>query len=205
MTFGTRRDQLKATAVDWLPTKETVAIWNLASAPVGLAGAALFGLVACRGQIPSGFDLKWQEMLAIAVLTLAVFVGHELIHAGAMKRFGARPRFGMAEGASSALSSAFYATAPGHLFTRGEYLAVTLAPAALVSGVGLLLCLTPWAVVFWLPLTFHLMSCVGDLAIALRILREPAATLCEDLSDGVRFVRVQEEEQEERPEWEREP
>lgn len=195
MTVGTGRErQLSAPSVDWLPTKETVAIWNLASAPVGLAGAALFGLVACRGQIPSGFDIKWQEMLAIAVITLIVFVAHELTHAGAMKRFGARPRFGIAEGAASVLGSAFYATAPGHLFTRDQYLALTMAPAAVISGVGLLLCLTPWAVVVWLPLTFHLMSCVGDFAIALRTLQEPDTTLCEDLHDGVRFVRVADEE-----------
>ena len=193
MTVGTRRDELgSATSVDWLPTKETVAIWNLASAPMGLAAAAVFGLVACRGNLPAGFQIKWQEMLAIAVVTLAVFIGHELIHAWVMRHFGARPRFGLADGGSSVMSSAFYATAPGHLFTRSQYAAVTLAPAVLISGLGLLVCLTPLAVVVWLPLTFHFMSCVSDIAIAGRSLREPAGTLCEDLPEGVRFVHAQE-------------
>lgn len=194
MTVGTKRDERgPATSVDWLPTKETVAIWNLASAPMGLAAAAVFGLVACRGQLPAGFQIKWQEMLAIAVATLLAFIGHELIHAWAMSRFGARPRFGLAESGSSMMSSAFYATAPGHLFTRGQYAAVTLAPAVLISSAGLLVCLTPLAVVVWLPLTFHFMSCVSDIAIAGRTLREPARTLCEDLPQGVRFVHAQED------------
>jgi hypothetical protein len=194
MTVGTRRDErAAATAVDWIPSRETVAIWNIASAPLGLAGAALFGLVSCRGQIPAGFDIEWQVMMAIAVVTLGVFIAHELIHAWAMKRFGAQPRFGLAEGGGFALSSAFYATAPGHLFTRSQYAAVTLAPALLISGVGLLFCLTPLAVVVWLPLTFHLMSCVSDIAIALRAVRQPHGTLCEDLPEGVRFVYANEE------------
>ena len=194
MTVGTRRDGLgAATSVDWLPSKETIAIWNLASAPMGLAAAAVFGLVACRGRLPAGFEIKWQEMLAIAVVTLAVFFGHELIHAWVMRRFGARIRFGLADAGSSVMNSAFYATAPGHLFTRGQYAAVTLAPAVLISALGLLVCLTPLAVVVWLPLTFHFMSCVSDIAIAGRTLREPARTLCEDLPEGVRFVHVQED------------
>jgi hypothetical protein len=162
---------------------------------MGLAAAAVFGLVACRGQIPAGFQIKWQEMLAIAVVTLMVFVGHELIHAWVMRRLGARTRFSLADSGSSVLGSAFYATAPGHLFTRGQYAAVTLAPAVLISGLGLLVCLTPLAVVVWLPLTFHFMSCVSDIAIAGRSLREPAGTLCEDLPEGVRFIHVPEESQ----------
>jgi hypothetical protein len=193
MTVGTRQGERRsATSVDWLPTKETVAIWNLASAPAGLLAAAVFGFVACRGQIPSGFSIKWQEMLAIALVTLGVFIGHELIHAGVMKRFGARPRFGASEGAGPVLGSGFYATAPGYLFKRDQYVEVTLAPVALMSTAGLVLCLTPLAVILWLPLTFHFMSSVGDIAIALRVLREPGQTLCEDLPDGVRFVRPNE-------------
>jgi hypothetical protein len=189
MTAGKRWDsQGSATSVDWLPTQETVAIWNIVSFPMGLAAAAVFGLAACRGQIPSGFEIKWQVMLAIAVVTLVVFIAHELVHAWVMARFGARPRFGLSEGGGFALSSALYVTAPGHLFSRLQYVGVTLAPAVSISGVGLLLCLTPWAEVFWLPLTFHFMSCVSDIAIALRAAREPRGTLCEDLPDGVRFV-----------------
>jgi hypothetical protein len=189
---GTRQHDQGA-AVDWIPSRETVAIWNIASAPLGLAGAAIFGLVACRGQIPAGFEIKWQDMMALAIVTLGVFVGHELLHAWVMSRFGARPRFGLTDGAGFALSSAFYATAPGHLFTRGQYAAVTLAPAVLISGVGILLCLTPLAAIVWLPLTFHLMSCVSDIAIALRTVRMPRSTLCEDLPEGVRFVNADNE------------
>lgn len=189
MTFGTGyRERESARSVDWLPTKETVAVWNLASAPMGLAAAAVFGLVACRGQIPSGFDIKWQEMLAMAAATLAVFVLHELVHGGVMEAFDAEVRFGLTGGGTSLLGSTFYARAPKHLFSRGQYVAIALAPAALISLAGIAVCLTPLAVVVWLPLTFHFMSCVGDIAVALRTLREPASTRCEDLPDGVRFV-----------------
>ncbi len=177
------------TLVEWLPDKETVAVWNLLSAPLGLIGAALFGLVASRGQIPNGFRVDTVEMLFIAVLTLAVFIVHELVHGAVMKRFGASPQFGMMKIGGSALGSAFYATAPGHLFTRNQYLLVALAPTLLLSALGVVLCLTPLGVVAWLPFTFHFMGCVGDLAVARRTARESSRTMCEDLRDGVRFVR----------------
>lgn len=178
------------TIVEWLPDKETVAVWNLLSAPLGLIGAALFGLVACRGQIPNGFRVDTLQMVFIAVLTLAVFIVHELIHGGAMKAFGAKPQYGVLKIGGSALASAFYATAPGHLFSRNQYLVVALAPTLLLSALGILLCLTPLGGVAWLPFTFHLMGCIGDLAVAWRTVREPSSSTCEDLRDGVRFSRA---------------
>ncbi len=179
-----------STVVEWLPSKENVAVWNLLSAPMGLAAAALFGLVASRGRIPDGFRVDTLEMFFIAVLTLAVFVVHELLHGGVMKAFGATPQFGMLKVGGSTMGSAFYATSPGHLYSRIQYVTLALAPTVLLTGLGILACLTPVAPVVWLPFTFHFMGCVGDLAIARRTLQEPRGTKCEDLRDGVRFVRA---------------
>ena len=176
--------------IDWVPNKETVATWNLVSAPMGLAAAAVFGLVACRGNLPAGFSVNWQIMLAIALAILALFVVHELIHGAVMAAFGAHPEFGVTKVGGSAMGSAFYATSPGFLFTRTQYLALAMAPTVLLSILGILLCLTPLAAVAWLPFTFHFMGCVGDCAIARRTLQEPSSTKCEDLRDGVRFIRA---------------
>jgi hypothetical protein len=191
MTAGVGGGGVRPTTTrDWIPTKENVAVWNLISAPVGLLAAAVFGLVACRGQLPSGFSVDTMEMAIIAVITVALFLWHEAIHGALMAHFGAHPEFGFLKIGGSALGSALFTTTPGFLYTRRQYLLIIVAPTAFLSALGILLCLTPVATVCWLPFTFHSMGCVGDCAIALRTLQEPATTMCEDLRDGVRFVRT---------------
>jgi hypothetical protein len=87
----------------------------------------------------------------------------------------------------SVLGAAFYATAPGHVFSRRQYMSVSVAPTVLVSVAGIGACLLPIGGVLWLPFAIHFTGCVGDLDIARLTRRQPAGTGCEDLRDGVRF------------------
>ena len=123
----------------------------------------------------------------VVVLTAFLVVVHEGIHAAVMSLFGARPRFGgtLVGGALPAV----YTTAPGHRFTRSQYLAVAVAPGIAISVVGFAACFTGLGLVLVVPLAMHLGGCVGDAAATWHVLREPPGTMFEDLRDGIRFHR----------------
>jgi hypothetical protein len=174
-------------AIEWHPSQDTLRTWGLISLPMFFAGIAVYGLVASRGSIPSGLGFDIASLLVVAVTSLAVFVIHEAVHGFVMALFGARPRFGVMMLGGSVLGAAFYTTAPGHVFSRRQYLAVIVAPTVLVSVGGVAACLSSFAVYAWLPFAIHLTGCVGDLDIARRTYRQPSGTGCEDLRDGVRF------------------
>jgi len=174
-------------AVEWHPSQETLRAWGLASVPMFLFAVAVYALVASRGRIPTEGQVGFSDLLVIAAASLAVFAIHEAVHGAAMAVFGARPQFGVMTIGGSILGAAFYATAPGHVFSRRQYLVVSLAPTVVVSVAGLVACLSPVAQYAWLPFAVHFTGCVGDLDIARRVYSQPADTRCEDLRDGVRF------------------
>jgi hypothetical protein len=173
--------------IEWRPSRDTLRMWGLLSLPMLLGGVVFYGLVASRGNPPSGGTVEPLVLLAIAVISVAVMIVHELVHGAVIAVFGARPRFGATLIGGSVLGTAFYTTAPGHVFTRRQYLAVTLAPTVLLSVAGIPACLLPFGNMLWLPFAIHFTGCVGDLGIARLTYRQPAGTGCEDLRDGVRF------------------
>jgi len=156
---------------------------------IGLAG--YLALAAPRLPASGRVTIGGLDLLALVLLTgllaAVLLAAHEGLHGLAMAAFGARPRFGatMVAGVAPAL----YTTATGHRFSRAEYLAVALTPGVAISTLGALGCLTPVGPVLVVPLAIHLSGCVGDLAAALRLAREPRGTGCEDLRDGIRFHR----------------
>ena len=178
--------------VEWRPGRAGAVLLNVLALPLLLIGlAGYLALAAPRlpasGQVTiGGLDLLALVLLTV-LLTAALLAAHEGLHALAMAAFGARPQFGatMVAGVAPAL----YTTAAGHRFSRAEYLAVALAPGVAISTLGALGCLTPVGPVLVVPLAIHLSGCVGDLAAAFRLAREPRGTGCEDLRDGIRFHR----------------
>jgi hypothetical protein len=138
-----------------------------------------------RGVARGSVTVSLFDVVLVVALTLLLVIAHEAIHGMVMRVFGARPRFGAT--LVGRILPAVYATAAGHRFTRSQYLAVALAPAVLVSGLGLWACFGPWAGYLILPLALHLGGCVGDGFAARRVLHEPTGTRCEDLVDGIRF------------------
>jgi Putative zincin peptidase len=178
--------------VEWRPDLSTVVVWNLLAVPMLLGSLLLFFRLATLPLGPSGravFGLV--DLLLFLLLTLAVtallLAAHEGLHGLVMAGFGARPRFGALMIAR--LAPALFTTAPGHLFTRAQYLTVALTPAAVISTLGALACLTPIGLYLVVPLAIHFAGCVGDFAASLRLLGEPRGTLYEDLRDGIRFHR----------------
>lgn len=174
--------------VEWRPGRAGAVLLTVLALPLLLIGLAGYLALAARHLPASGsVTIGPLDLFVFVLLTALMLVLHESGHGLAMVAFGARPRFGALM--IGRVAPALYTTATGHRFSRAQYLVVTLAPAAAISTLGALACLTEVGPVLVAPLAMHLAGCVGDLAAALRLVREPRGTECEDLRDGIRFHR----------------
>jgi hypothetical protein len=164
-----------------------MAMWTALSLFIAAAGLVVFAVPVLLRHHSFSVKIGLVDVLIVVVLALVVSVVHEAIHGAVMRVFGAKAQFGavMVAGAIPAL----YTTAAGHLFTRGQYLTVALAPALLISVVGFAACFTVGGGYLILPLALHLGGCTGDFMATREVLCEGRGTMCEDLRDGVRFHR----------------
>lgn len=164
------------------PSTSDTVIMNAVGLLVGALGAA--GWLWWRLRDPNAwpaFQVGLEDVGALVVLTLAVVVAHELLHGLAVLVMGGRPRFGIGELKSVPY---LYTTAPGHLFSRGRYVALTLAPALLLPVlVGA--CLLPDGGRWVVPTLVFTSQVLGDLWLAGRAVRAPAGWAVEDLRDGL--------------------
>jgi hypothetical protein len=176
--------------VEWRPSRSEAIAWTWVGIAVTVFGLALFALPSMfrAGRIGGSVRIGLLDVLVVVGLVSILVIAHEAIHGIVMLGFGARPRFGAT--LVGRVVPAVYATAPGHRFTRNQYLAVAAAPAVVITSLGMGACFSPWAAYLILPLALHLGGCVGDGFAAWRVLREPAGTEFEDLQDGIRFYRT---------------
>jgi hypothetical protein len=178
--------------VEWRPSSGVVALWVVLSSVLAIAGVFLFAAlyaVARQENTVSGAGLELLAMVAgVVLLTAAVMVLHEWVHGLVMRRFGARPEYGA--GVMYRFMPYLYCTASGHEFTRGQFIAITAAPALVISALGALwVSLLPYGGWLVVPLGLHLGGCVGDLWVLGVLLRQPAGTLVEDTRTGMRLLR----------------
>lgn len=163
-------------------------MWTILGFAISMVGLYLFSAAYTfrRGEFSVDLQPLW-PLLLVLVLLFVLFLVHELIHGVTMRAFGARPSYGIGAVAGGLLPY-FYCTAPGHRFSRGQYISVALTPALVVSLVGALwtafLPLGGWLVV---PLGLHLGGCISDFWLTVLVLRKPGGTLVEDRKTGVRF------------------
>jgi hypothetical protein len=139
------------------------------------------------GKAGGSFQIGVLDVLVVLAVTSILVVAHEGIHAAVMFLFGARPRFGTV--LVGRVMPALFTTSDGHRFSRGQYVAVACAPAIVISLLGFMAGFSIWGSFLILPLAIHLGGCVGDGFAIWRVLREPPGTQCEDLKDGIRFLR----------------
>lgn len=160
---------------------------QLLAVPLGAVGAAFFLWWAERVGRATPADLAglgdYAWLLAGLVLTLSL---HELAHGLVMRAFGARPRYGI-----KWELGALYATAPGHAFTRNQYLLVIYAPLAglsLLAGLGIVVLAgqLPWVPILALGAIANAMGACGDVYMGWRVARYPASAYVIDEADGMR-------------------
>jgi hypothetical protein len=118
-------------------------------------------------------------MVVLTVLQLAV-------QGLAMLVAGARPEFG--GGMLGKLQPYLYITAPGHRFTRRDYLVVALLPTAVVGLLGAVLVWwwAPFVAGVVLAIALFLSGCVPAWWVSAVVLRQPEGSTYEDLRLGVR-------------------
>ena len=149
-------------------------------------GLGFFWLARQLGNAPK---LAWraQEIMVFVVGLFAVLVLHEWVHGVLMRIHGAKPRYGF-----FARGGMFYAKAPGHTFTRRQYLVVVLGPLVGLSllavlSIGLLQG-TPWVWVVSLWAIMNASAANADVWIAALLLKHPAAAYVVDERDGMRIL-----------------
>ncbi len=133
-------------------------------------------------EAPETFRLglnQWLLMLFIGGPLLLVL--HEGAHGMTMRWMGHRPRYGF-RGLYA------YATADGAVFTRNQFLAVALAPLFLLTPPGLAFLVLPsfpgWPYAAFF-LAANVAGSVGDLWLALKLLRLPASVRVVDREVGM--------------------
>ncbi|EMA69981.1 hypothetical protein C468_00560 [Halorubrum kocurii JCM 14978] len=127
----------------------------------------------------------WNLGLTIVVLVgmlLLVIVPHELCHGVGIRFFGGEPRFGL--GVAYFVFPYAFATTETR-FSRDQFIAIALAPLVLLSLVGV-----PVMIVFewrWLalPLALNAGGAVGDLWMALTLMRYPPSVTVVDTRTGL--------------------
>jgi hypothetical protein len=184
------------------PTLGISIIWTILATVMTIGGFLLFLLIYAMlgsGSLSSSafvdagteegvvyFSVRFGNLLLITLLVFGVLVLHEAIHGVAFRYFGGRPTFGATM--IQRVLPAFYCTAPGYWFTRGQFAIIILAPLVIITLLGIVL--MPFvddAILLVLPLAINLGGAIGDLWMAGMLLRSESGTMIEDHKDGLRF------------------
>ncbi len=170
---------------EWRPSRPTFVVWTILSLPMVILALLGYAFVASRGVFPSSVSANLAQLALVMALTFALAAVHEAVHGVVMRSFGASPEFGILR--VDGIPLGFFATSPGHRFSRRQYLIVALSPFLVLTTLGVPACLLPFGVYLAFPLAIICGGCIGDLAITWRVFRAPSNVQCEDLRDGVRF------------------
>lgn len=160
---------------------------NLLALPL----AAVFGLgfVWTARHLGKAPEMAWgaRDGVVFVIGIVGVLALHECVHGLLMRAFGARPRYGF-----YARGGMFFAKAPGHRFTRREYLIVVLGPLVGLSllacaGIGLLAGTSVvWYVALWGVVNASAAN--ADSWIDAVVLQHPADAHVVDELDGLRVL-----------------
>lgn len=172
-------------------TEQRTLLWlNLASLiPLGLA-LLMMGwwwafVQRLRGPYSTAFSETISWVVAVLVVLVITFGGHEAIHGLAIRWAGHRPRFGM-----ELRKGVMYATADGALFPRNHFVIIALAPLVVITLVGMaLMILVPDSIGYYIGLivVLNAAGAIGDLWMTAAVLRYPPDTLVRDEADSIRI------------------
>lgn len=174
-------------------TPEISLIWTiLGSLLVILAAAGATWLTAIMHKQVVIFSIEingggvWRGILVFVLLltiTFATTIIHELVHGIAFTAFGGSPKYGFKFKYFLPLA---YATSPNKLFRRHAFIIITLAPLIIIDICCLLLLLI-FPQVSWLIwiIAFNTGGAIGDIWIAIQLLRCPQSIRVEDQEEGI--------------------
>ncbi len=148
----------------------------------------LFGWLGLKvGHMPQSGNLGPLELVLIPAGGLLTLVLHELAHGLVMSASGAHVQYGVLW-----TRFMFYATAPGHAFSRSTSIVTGLAPLVGLSLLALLgmilLSGTPWVSLLALCAAGNAAGACNDLWILSIVVRYPPSARLIDERDGVLIV-----------------
>ena len=187
---------------EFKPTFWISIIWTVLATVMTIAGFLLFTVLFALlgGGMTNGsmivetgsegdsvyFSFRFGNMLLVMLLALGVLVLHEAIHGAVFRYYGGRPTFGAT--VIQKVLPAFYCSAPGYRFTRGQFAVIILAPLVVISVLGIVL--MPFVddgLLLVLPLAINFGGAIGDVWMAGMLIQREPGTMIEDLKDGLRF------------------
>jgi hypothetical protein len=174
-------------ASEWKPSRRVWWAWMALQVPILIVALPAYMVAATHGATSATGTATPAQMAFVVGLTIALAWVHEGVHGLAIVAFGSRPHFGVV--VIDRIPVGFYATAPGHRFSRRAYSVVIIAPLVVLAPLGLVACWLPNGGYLVVPFALHLAGCVGDLTMFSHVVRTPSDSLCEDLRDGTRFWR----------------
>jgi hypothetical protein len=160
---------------------------QIISVPLFVLWSGIFYQLAIRlGRLPASFKIQFGPDLLIALFGIIMtLVLHEFMHGITMQVFGAHPQYGVLW-----KQLMFYATSPGYVYPRGQFLAIALAPLVLLSLLAvlgmLLLAGSNMVIVLSLLAAINAAGAIGDLWIVTIVLRYPSYAYIMDERDGIR-------------------
>lgn len=141
-----------------------------------------------RGPYSTAFSESLSVLVAVVVVIVVTFGGHELMHGLAIRWAGHKPRFGM-----ELRKGVLFATADGAYFPRNHFVIIALAPLVLLTVIGMILMVfVPDTIGYYVGLIVVLNAAgsIGDLWMTVEVLRYPPDALVRDEADSIRiFVR----------------
>lgn len=172
-----------APPTDWQPSGMELLIWNVIGLALFVFFLGIFTNIASSG---GTLTITLGDLVTAILALNALLILHEFVHGIMMSRFGGKPQYGVRMLAR--LVPVAYCTSPGSLFSRGQYVLITLAPFLLITiGGAIAVGALPGKSALPLALAVHTAGCIGDLWMAGIALRKPDGTRFEDLATGVRF------------------
>lgn len=176
----------------WMPSRAEMFRWTVYGIALFILGVMAFATVWAWRWGDAEFELAGSELLLGVIVTVVISFGllalHEWLHGVAMGRYGATPQYGATMVAK--LMPAFYCTSPGALFTRRQFVVISLTPFVVISVLCVaVLLLGRWSGWLVVPAAFHLSGCIGDFTMAAKVARLDAGTKVEDQISGLRIYR----------------
>lgn len=145
-----------------------------------------------HGQSSLNFSLEgsqdnfWENILpflSLFAIILGTAIIHELVHGVAFTVFGGSPRYGVKVKYFLPLA---YATSPGNYFRRNAFIVIGLAPLIVINvACLLLLAIFPQASWLIMVIAFNTGGAVGDIWMAVQLLRCPKSVQVEDREEGM--------------------
>jgi hypothetical protein len=176
-------------------TEQRTLLWLNIASLVPLVLALLFmgwwGAVVrqLRGPYNTAFSESLSWLIAVVIVVIVTFGGHELAHGLAIRWAGHKPRFGM-----KLHKGVLYATADGALFPRNQFIVIALAPLVLITLMGMfLMVFVPDSIGYYVGLivVLNAAGAIGDMWMTAVVLRYPPDALVRDEADSIRiFTRV---------------